>query len=706
MGLFDIFRPGKEKKQPSSIADWIESVLPSTFPAKGSEKGGLIQPKAGLPEKAGEKSSRGFFQNLFSDWVPEPGSVQKAPAPPSKMPAEEGSMMDLFSDWTPEARRAEADRLRNAPLWAAVVPRGEEGSLYRSSEVKPPDRQPIVRQAPPQTRNPYDQEAFAKLLPKMFFLDALFDEVHGIRSTAAWRRAVEDSAHTGEPADVNLGEVNFESLFGVSEDTAEDEETDSLLIGMLTAAFEIAKPEEFPGWFQLKWADIGDPRVELAYREVKRRPNMGGLFDFLKKKKMEEPGGLIPLDPTLPARQERKPRGFFEDLFSDWLPSQEGPQALVERVPEQASEQPSKKGFFEDLFSDWMPSSSAPMIPSAETPIAHPPPPAPEQASKGFFKDLFSDWVPEPGSVQKAPAPPSEIAPVEEGSMMDLFSDWTPEARKAEADRLRNAPLWAAIVPKGEEGSLYRQEVEPPTPLERYGPSHSAPPQRYEPPPPRPKAFRTEPPTEVVRESERYYAPVSPQEVADRMVEVYGEDGLKAIYQSIMEARESEEWIESYDYYASGEGGEPPDHIIESPGEWAGDGDKDKHEIEWISNFFNIPFDYLMSWFIGDDLDTDENMERWGDLKEAFLDEFFMVTVPEAWGLIYPGLPGIITVGYNDSMGSAIVMQYIEVPEGGASGASQAGMEEEAEEEIEEEGEEAPPPPPPTKKRKKKGKKS
>lgn len=611
MGLFDVFKPGKEKK-PDPFSIWAGSTLPAASPEVRS-RGGLIRE----PE---EKKS-----DPFSIFAPP---VQEKPHVPKPVQKE----ADPFSVWAPGAPAPRT-------MEEAMVPEGERGSLYRTEHpayvpVSAPAS--IVRRVPLQSRDPYDPEEFAGRLPELFYLDAIFDEVRGIRSAASWRRAVEDSAHTGEPAEANLGAVNFESLFGISPDAAEDEEIDGRLSGMLTAAFEVVKPEEFPGWFQLKW-DISNDGVELAYLEVKRRPGMGGFFDFWKKKKPES--GLIPIvGPTLPAAPgSALPKKT--DPFAIWAP---GPGEA-----EAATAAPA------DPFAIWSPSETKAL--------------SPEKSS-----DPFSIWQPEtqtqlPSEGARRGKPPGYGVVPHEEKEETPFDIWSPEAQAFEAERMKQAPLFEAMVPESERGSLYRTEKDPFAGFAPPAPASSPP--SAEPPRPfetRRAAFRTESPNEVVRQGKKYYVPLTPREVADRMIEIYGEDGIRNIYNAIMGDRKMPEWEYRYYTYAydrdnGHEADITPPIIILEHMSLHDDSGAYLPETEIMSELFNIPLDYLNSFLGSDDPDSDEYMEGYWELNQEVFWPLYTEILPKAWALIYPGLPGDIVIDPSEDDGCP-EMKYIEVP--------------------------------------------
>jgi hypothetical protein len=311
------------------------------------------------------------------------------------------------------------------------------------------------------------------------------------------------------------------------------------------------------------------------------------------------------------------------------------------------------------------------------------------------------------------------------------------------------------MVPEGERGSLYRQEPSPFEPI----PSQPSPP----PPPPPPSypaarpatpevpaspampatpyqmptpthAFRTEPPTEVVHGGKKYYTPITANEVADRMIELYGPEGLRKIMEVIESERQTPYWRHAYHQFALLRGeemSEPPRIELEHMSV-----DSGPSEPELMSEFFNLPLDYLLSFFQTGDPSADDEEEGWERLNEEVLFPLYYEAVPQAWRMLLPGLPGDIVIDRSEDDGCPCLI-YQEIPpedfqtteevvedlelqtqeyynrpilrrsaeeESEESGGPEEPEEIEEEEEGFEEPEEAPPPPPKPKKKKRKKK--
>jgi len=164
------------------------------------------------------------------------------------------------------------------------------------------------------------------------------------------------------------------------------------------------------------------------------------------------------------------------------------------------------------------------------------------------------------------------------------------------------------------------------------------------------------PPEEISRGGKRYYLPTTVGQIADRMLEIYGADGLREIWDAIQKERETSEWIYLYHNYALyGDDGsvQPPSLELEHMSVHSG-----PSELELYSEFYNIPLDLLMSYA---NVPEDRDEMDWEALNEEILWPLFYDIVPRAWEILLPGLPGKIIQDSSDDDGCP-ALKYVETP--------------------------------------------
>lgn len=130
-------------------------------------------------------------------------------------------------------------------------------------------------------------------IPKSFDLPTIFEEVYRYSDDPWWRQTVEESAHTGEPAILELQEVgrlgdpyrDVARLLGIPDNVIESysqqreglnlfsEEVLDPIFDRFTKAMDVLKPPPLRGWFELGPA-YDQASVWLKYLEASRRPQM------------------------------------------------------------------------------------------------------------------------------------------------------------------------------------------------------------------------------------------------------------------------------------------------------------------------------------------------------------------------------------------------------------------------------------------------
>lgn len=272
MSIFGIWAPnqGDEGKKKSSLPA-------SPSPSKALPFGGKPPPQHLLPGPVAPPK-KGLLAN-FSIFAPK------------ALPQEEAAQA--------EAKRSEKPK----SMIDALVPESSRGGMYEAApEVfrrGAPDPESRPERAP-MSRQVYGwelptPEEFARKLPSMFNLDLVWNDARSQRMLPWFRDAARYASRSGEPAVLPLVPVgpvdDFDVLgyfFGIPRHVMDSylqglsptQEVSALnafwneilwpLFDMTTAAFELLKPEDLPGWFRL---DIGayDPGlIELQYLEADR----------------------------------------------------------------------------------------------------------------------------------------------------------------------------------------------------------------------------------------------------------------------------------------------------------------------------------------------------------------------------------------------------------------------------------------------------
>jgi hypothetical protein len=280
----------------------------------------------------------------------------------------------------------------------------------------------------------------------------------------------------------------------------------------------------------------------------------------------------------------------------------------------------------EEPFAMWKPKPEKPQVPAETGP--------------------WAVWQPEAvptAPIERPPEAPQEVS---------VFDVWDPSKQVLEAERLRQMPLFEglteAMVPAQEKGSLYKSSVDP---FEAFAPAAGlrpgGPPAEW-----RPEEWKPgEAPKRKGRKKKGTSILPTAQQVADRLVELYGPDGLRKIYQDVMEYRGEPEFLYRYHSWALEELEDTaPRFEVEHMRL-----DSDDSELETIAKWLDVPLDDMEAYI------DEETEEGWEELNEDVLFPLYYEIVPEAWSLVLPkDFPGSITVGHCDD--GCPIWEYSEFP--------------------------------------------
>jgi len=293
-GLFDFM---KKPKKPEQKSLYPAPIPASNLPAPVEKKLNplsIFKPQSTLPVK--KKETPGFFSALIPS-APEKQEVIPAPPPASRAPAvafpmaeeEKGEVRDIFAPMRPP----QAPQPTPATRYVFIKPSAPPATLPRVYGLPAPAPQPVREWGLP---NPYQlAEHFKKLLD----LPQIWDRIRDIRAMPAFKYEQIENYRIGIPMVIPITPVvyrefyiDFAEFYGVPwsvvsaymnvpaeqvkmADEALWNNVFSPLNSMVPEAFEILKPLDIPGFFNVSFTNPKTPKdqgmwMALATEEARR----------------------------------------------------------------------------------------------------------------------------------------------------------------------------------------------------------------------------------------------------------------------------------------------------------------------------------------------------------------------------------------------------------------------------------------------------